>query len=363
MPSSEALLEMLTEAARSLNRHRDLDELLHAVVDLCQEAVNADTCFVYLYEEGELVLRATSNAHPEEVGRLRMRIGEGITGWVAQQRRPVALSEKATADGRFKFYSVLPEDRFEAFLSVPILFRNRVLGVMNLQHRAVYEHRPGEIKAVQALGFMLGEALERTAEAAARQQFERRFAAAAEFQRWLLSNGGDPWMAACEKLAGTLDARAARLTLLAGGQPRRYGWTAPDEPALDVIEALPEAGSAPVRTGKSTWLIPLQVGADIVGSLQVAFTLSGHADLTLTVLLGGLLAAAMEAESLRAQADQHQQAMAERKLVERAKGLLQQERSLSEAEAYRLLQQESRRSRRTMAMVAQELLQGEVKSS
>ena len=118
MYSCESLVEMLSEAALlSSNRHRDLEQLLHDVVDLCLDAVKADACFVYLYEQDELVLRASSNAHPEEVGRLRMRIGEGITGWVAQQRRPVALSSNAMNDARFEVYSNLPEDCFEAFLS------------------------------------------------------------------------------------------------------------------------------------------------------------------------------------------------------------------------------------------------------
>ena len=357
MSSSSALLEMLTQAAQSLNRYRDLDELLHAAVDLCLDAVGADACFVYLYEQDDLVLRASSNAHPDEVGRLRMRIGEGITGWVAQQRRPVALSEKATADARFKFYSALPEDRFEAFLSVPILFRQRVLGVINLQHTAVYAHAAEEIKAVQALGFMLGEALERAGEAHARQQLERRLAAAAQFQRWLLRTGGGARLELCEKLAGVLGARALTLEVRREQEANSYAWTAAGEAPLAAVEAaMPAGGDAPARTGAHTWLLPLRVGEEPLGSVHAGFAASAQPDLALAALLTGMVAPLLQAETLRTQVEHQEQALAERKLIERAKGLLQQERRLSEAEAYRLLQQESRRSRRTMASVAQALL-------
>ena len=45
-----------------------------------------------------------------------MKMGEGITGWVAENRQPVAIAERAYEDSRFKFFNELPEDRFEVFL-------------------------------------------------------------------------------------------------------------------------------------------------------------------------------------------------------------------------------------------------------
>lgn len=166
MPQQDAIdatawLEMAHAAAVRLNRRQALEERLHEIVDLCREGFAADSCLLYLLDERthELVLRASSNAHPDQLGTLRLRIGEGITGWVAQQRQPVAIDSAAGSDPRFKFYSSLPEDAFEAFLSIPVVAGTRVLGVVNVQHRAPHEHHPLEIKAAAALAMFLAAAL------------------------------------------------------------------------------------------------------------------------------------------------------------------------------------------------------------
>ena len=224
-------LDMLQRAAQKLQRQQEIEALARDLVDTCLEATTADSCFIYVYEPSsrDLVLRASSNAHPDEVGRLCLRIGEGITGWVAQQRRPVALASDAMHDPRFKFYSALPEDSYQAMLSAPMLHAGQVLGVINLQHREKHPHTPEEIQAISLLGLLAGEALER-----------------------------------------------ARL--------------------------------------------------------------------------------AAENETLAQRCSQHEDALATRKLIERAKGVLQQQLKISEEEAYRRLQNESRRHRRSMAATAQAVL-------
>jgi len=60
------------------------------------------------------------NAHPDVVDRLKLRLGQGITGWVAEHRQPVAVALNASQDPRFQLFKDLPEDKFEAFLSVPV---------------------------------------------------------------------------------------------------------------------------------------------------------------------------------------------------------------------------------------------------
>lgn len=156
-------LEMLHSAALRLNSRQELADRLHEVVDLCWEGFAADSCLLYLLDAktGELVLSASSNAHPDQIGNLRLTLGEGITGWVARQRRPVAIGAAASRDPRFKFHPSLPEDSFEAFLSAPILAGDETLGVMNIQHRAAREHSPLEVKAAASLSLLLAAALMR----------------------------------------------------------------------------------------------------------------------------------------------------------------------------------------------------------
>ncbi len=137
-----------------------LNEVLDRIISLVLSEIECDSCFIYILEGNELLLRASKNEHAELVGRLKLRVGQGITGWTAEHHEPVALSENASQDPRFTFFSELPEDRYEAFLSVPILSRGRVVGVINLQHRLPYHHTMREVKLVSTIGFLVGAELE-----------------------------------------------------------------------------------------------------------------------------------------------------------------------------------------------------------
>jgi signal transduction protein with GAF and PtsI domain len=119
-----------------------------------------DSCFIFVLEDDELVLGASKNPHPNEVGRLRLGLGEGITGWVAQHRQPVAIASNAFQDPRFQFFNELPEDRFESFLSVPLLCRGRIVGVINLQNREPHTYSKPEIRLISTIGFLVGAEIE-----------------------------------------------------------------------------------------------------------------------------------------------------------------------------------------------------------
>lgn len=137
-----------------------LHEVLARVVDFVSVMVKCDSCFVYVLEGDELVLRASKNPHPEVVDRLKLRVGQGITGWVAEHHQPVAVARKASQDPRFQFFNELPEDQYEAFLSVPVLCRGRVVGVINLQHRLPHTHTRREIKLISTICFLVGAEIE-----------------------------------------------------------------------------------------------------------------------------------------------------------------------------------------------------------
>src|SRR6185312_9114460 len=81
---------------------------------------------------------------------------EGLTGWVARERRLVAISREAYTDVRFKTFGELPEDSFEAFLSAPIIARNRVVGVINVQHRQPHQYTGGEMEVLTTVGEQIG---------------------------------------------------------------------------------------------------------------------------------------------------------------------------------------------------------------
>jgi signal transduction protein with GAF and PtsI domain len=137
-----------------------LHEVLEQIVTFVSFVVKCDSCFVYALERDELVLRASMNPHPEAVDRLKLRLGQGITGWVAEHVVPVAISRDAYEDPRFRFFNELPEDRYEAFLSVPVLCRGRLVGVINVQHRNSHVYTEREIRLIATLGFLVGAEIE-----------------------------------------------------------------------------------------------------------------------------------------------------------------------------------------------------------
>src|SRR5665213_2694947 len=137
-------------------REIGLAKSLASVVSLVVEFMNSDSCLLYLLQDKELVLCASNNPQPSTIGNVRLKLGEGLTGWVARERRLLSISREAYADPRFKRFTDLPEDTYDAFLSAPIIIRNHVAGVINVQHREPHSHTGGEMELLTTIGEMAG---------------------------------------------------------------------------------------------------------------------------------------------------------------------------------------------------------------
>jgi uroporphyrinogen-III synthase len=137
-------------------REMSLGEALQGVVSLVVEFMGCDSCLLYLLQDQELVLCASNNPQPETIGKVRLRLGEGLTGWVARERRLLSISRESYGDPRFKLFTHLPEDTYEAFLSAPVMVRNRVAGVINVQHRDPHFHTGGEMELLTTVGEQVG---------------------------------------------------------------------------------------------------------------------------------------------------------------------------------------------------------------
>jgi two-component system, sensor histidine kinase PdtaS len=138
--------------------------VLALVATKVADALEADACFVYLYDEraDELVLRATRGTRIDEMSRRpRMRPGEGITGSAAAARAPVMLASQAHLDPRFKNFPNLPEDEYESILAVPILTRDGTLeGALNLRTRQPRTYSDGEVDLLLAIAAQVAQSIE-----------------------------------------------------------------------------------------------------------------------------------------------------------------------------------------------------------
>src|SRR5947209_11594076 len=161
--AAERHLRLLTETTEAVNSTLDLEEVLGAVASKVADALRADACFVYLYDEraDELVLRATQGTRVEEMTRTpRMRPGEGITGSAAAEREPIMIPEKAHLDERFKAFPNLPEDEYESILAVPILAREKLAGALNVRTREPREFMRAEIDLLLAIAGQVAQTIE-----------------------------------------------------------------------------------------------------------------------------------------------------------------------------------------------------------
>jgi two-component sensor histidine kinase/putative methionine-R-sulfoxide reductase with GAF domain len=161
--ASERHLRVLTETIAAVNSTLDLQEVLELVASKVADALEADACFVYLYDErtAELLLRATYGTRVDEMTRTpRLRVGEGITGAAAAERAPIMIPEQAHLDPRFKTFSNLPEDEYESILAVPILMREKLEGALNVRTRAPRPFADAEIELLLAIAAQVAQTIE-----------------------------------------------------------------------------------------------------------------------------------------------------------------------------------------------------------
>ena len=154
-------LELLHRISGIISSGLSLDRILQELIKITVEVSGSDACLVYLPDRasGEVVLRASQLPHDAEIGSLRIKLGEGITGWVAEHKSVVALPRNASSDGRFKTFPTLVEDSYEAFLSVPLVSGGEVIGVLNVHHKEPHEHTPLEIALLSFVGEQMGSAI------------------------------------------------------------------------------------------------------------------------------------------------------------------------------------------------------------
>lgn len=153
---TEQQLRLLQQISRFLVQDRRLSSCLEEVVSLLVEFMACDSCLLYLRQGEELVLCASNRSKPDNIGKLRLNLNEGLTGWVARERRLLTISREAYRDSRFKLFTDLPEDTFEAFLSAPVIVKGRAVGVINVQHREEHFHTGGEMEILTTIGEQIG---------------------------------------------------------------------------------------------------------------------------------------------------------------------------------------------------------------
>lgn len=152
-------IEILRKIIEMVSYNWNLKDVLQSVIQIVHTYTKSDSCLVYLVGRNQLILEASQNPH-RPLGEISLQKGEGITGWVAKHKKAVMLPVKAYQDERFKLFNNLPEDKFESFLSLPIVFQSKVIGVINIQNRRRRYYAQNQILFLQAIACQIGGAIE-----------------------------------------------------------------------------------------------------------------------------------------------------------------------------------------------------------
>jgi K+-sensing histidine kinase KdpD len=165
-------LAFLYEIAQLATLARDWDELMRSIVDGTTAAMGVEVCSFYLAdrEQMRLTLAATNGLDSSRVHLVSLAWGDGITGRVAASRTPIAV-EDVTTDGRYSWVRGFDVETLRGMLSVPLVWHDKVVGVLNVQTRAVRRFDDGEIAFLRTIAALLAGIVEKgrlTAEVEAR---------------------------------------------------------------------------------------------------------------------------------------------------------------------------------------------------
>ncbi|MFA5059209.1 MAG: phosphoenolpyruvate--protein phosphotransferase [Candidatus Omnitrophota bacterium] len=138
-----------------------LETFLQKIVVMISEHMGSQVCSVYLFyeEKNELVLKATKGLHPDSVGKVKMKLNEGLTGLALKELRPIC-EKNASRSPHFKYFPEIGEDRYESFLAVPILRGNNRIGVIVVQNTKKNYFTDEDIRTMRAITSQLANTIE-----------------------------------------------------------------------------------------------------------------------------------------------------------------------------------------------------------
>ncbi len=142
-----AQIQILEDIFQMITQSESPDKTLDGLVEMVAQRLNIDVCSVYIYnrQENRLILKATYGLAPESVGEIEMGLNEGLTGLAIEQMQPVFVVNPPEHP-RFKYYAESGEERYGTFLGLPLIYHQRVLGVLVVQtvseNRIQYEDIP-----------------------------------------------------------------------------------------------------------------------------------------------------------------------------------------------------------------------------
>lgn len=174
-----ALLVGIIEA---ISAGPDLGPLAASVAQLIVEATATDVCFVHVLDDsgGALTLTGATPPFDRQVGRIRLPVGEGVSGWVASHHKPVVITADKETDPRYRYFPELAGQDYTSMVSVPMESRpTGLVGVLNAHTRQRRDFTDRDVRLLTSIGSLVAGAVHQARlhrRLAAREQAAERFA-------------------------------------------------------------------------------------------------------------------------------------------------------------------------------------------
>ncbi|WP_020576417.1 sensor histidine kinase [Actinopolymorpha alba] len=176
--SENALLLGIIEA---ISAAPELELLAARVAPLIAAATATDVCFVHVLDDSDRSLTLVGATPPfdREVGRIQLRLGEGVTGWAASHREPVIIVEGKKGDPRYKYFPELRGEDYTSMAAVPMATSpGGLVGVLNVHTRARREFTDQDIRLLTSIGSLIAGGIHQARlhrQLAARERAHERF--------------------------------------------------------------------------------------------------------------------------------------------------------------------------------------------
>ncbi len=141
----------------------NLENFLQKIVEMIARHMNSDVCSIYLYDhpQQELVLSANKGLNAELIGKVRLKINEGLTGYAFIENKPL-FEKNASQNPLYRLVPDLGEELFESYVAVPIVRGSSKIGVIVIQNTAKDFFVEEDVRVLQTITTQLANTIEMT---------------------------------------------------------------------------------------------------------------------------------------------------------------------------------------------------------
>ena len=156
---TEAVVDALERIADVFENNAPGTDTLIEIAEIARSVTHTDAAHLFLLEPDGLLRLAADTHMPEHVGRVTIRVGQGLTGWAAEYRRPVVVAREPWTDSRYQDYPGFDEQQFQSILCVPLIDGEDLIGVLDVRTRRAYGYEQNEARVLSRIADQVARAM------------------------------------------------------------------------------------------------------------------------------------------------------------------------------------------------------------